>query len=57
MMGEAIRSAMGMPDSPGWRAQVELARSVNDPSRVQKVATLRDVVTERYKTAPLPARK
>jgi serine/threonine-protein kinase len=56
-MGEVIRSAMNMPDSPGWRAQVELARSVNDPSRVQKVATLRDVVTERYKTAPLPARK
>lgn len=55
-MGEAVRAATGMPDSPGWRAQVELARSVNDPSRIQRVATLRDEVTMRYQTAPLPAR-
>jgi serine/threonine-protein kinase len=53
-MGDAIRSAMGLPESPGWQAQVELARAATDPSRSQRVATLRDVVAERYKTMPLP---
>ena len=56
-MGDAIRGAMGLPESPGWRAQIELARAATDPSRVQRVATLRELVTERYRTAPMPARR
>ena len=58
-MGEAFRAAFGLPSTPAWRAQGEIAqvaREVQDPARAQKLATLRNVVKQAYRTAPMPAR-
>jgi serine/threonine-protein kinase len=62
-LGEAIRAAMHLPASPGWNAQVELARAAAhgmqdemDASRVRRIQTLRMEVANRYRTAPLPQR-
>jgi eukaryotic-like serine/threonine-protein kinase len=60
-MGEAFRSAFGLPSTPGWRAQGELADVArlgppNEGARAQKLATLRQVMANEYRTAPMPAR-
>lgn len=59
-MGEAFRSALGLPSTPAWRAQGEIAQvaqaAPQDPGRAQKLATLRQVVKQAYRTAPMPAR-
>ena len=58
-MGEAFRAAFGLPSTPAWRAQGEIAqvaREAQDPARAQKLATLRNVVKQAYRTAPMPAR-
>lgn len=59
-MGEAFRAALGLPSTPAWRAQGEIAQvaqgAPQDPGRAQKLATLRQVVKQAYRTAPMPAR-
>jgi serine/threonine-protein kinase len=59
-MGEAFRSALGLPSTPAWRAQGEIAQvaqvAPQDAGRAQKLATLRQVVKQAYRTAPMPAR-
>ncbi len=60
-MGEAFRNAFGIPDTPAWRAQGEIAQVARlgppkDPARAQKLATLRQVVQQAYRTQPMPSR-
>lgn len=59
-MGEAFRMALGIPSTPAWRAQGEIAEvalgAPEDAQRKQKLATLRNVVKREYQTAPMPAR-
>lgn len=60
-MGEAFRSAFGIPSTPEWRALGEFAQvaqqgSPQEPVRAQKLATLRQIVAQAYRTQPMPAR-
>lgn len=60
-MGEAFRSAFGIPSTPEWRALGEYAAvakegSTAEPARQQKLATLRQIVSQAYRTQPLQAR-
>jgi len=58
-MGEAFRAALGLPSTPAWVAQGEIAQVANqaqDPARAQKLATLRNVVKQAYRTQPMPQR-
>jgi len=59
-MGEAFRVALGIPSTPAWRAQGEIAEvalgAPADAQRAQKLATLRQVVRNEYRTQPMPAR-
>ncbi len=60
-MGEAFRAAFGIPDTPAWRAQGEIAQVARlgppkDAVRAQKLATLRQVVRQAYRTQPMPQR-
>lgn len=59
-MGEAFLAAIGLPSTPAWRAQSEIAQvaraAPQDPGRAQKLATLRNVVKQAYRTQPMPAR-
>jgi len=59
-MGEAFRAAFGLPSTPAWRAQGEIAQVALGPpadqARAQKLATLRQVVKQEYRTQPMPAR-
>ncbi len=59
-MGEAFREALGIPSTPAWRAQGEIAQVAiglpQEPARQQKLATLRQLVKKEYATAPMPAR-
>jgi len=59
-MGEAFRAAFGLPSTPAWRAQGEIAQvaggAPQDPARAQKLATLRNVVKQEYRTQPMPQR-
>jgi eukaryotic-like serine/threonine-protein kinase len=60
-MGEAFRSAFGLPSTPEWRAQGELAQvagqgAPQEPQRAHKLATLREIVQQAYRTQPMPAR-
>jgi serine/threonine-protein kinase len=60
-MGEAFRTAFGIPSTPEWRALGELADvarggHVEDPARAQRLATLRQIVAHAYRTQPMPAR-
>jgi serine/threonine-protein kinase len=57
-MGDAFRGALGVPDSPEWRAQAELAFAATkpaEPQRRERIATLRDFLVDRYRTAKMPA--
>jgi serine/threonine-protein kinase len=62
-MGEAFRAALGIPESPEWSAQAELAFAAamsvarhEEPTRVQRMATLRDFLIDRYQTAKIQTR-
>ena len=64
-MGTAFREALGLPDSPEWRAQAEMAREAApvmtpgtagaNAAREQRMATLRDFLVKRYKTLSMTA--
>ena len=61
-MGEAFRAAFGLPSTPEWRAQGEIAQvarlgAPDAAQREKKLATLRQVVASGYRTQPLPARR
>jgi hypothetical protein len=54
-------SAFGIPSTPEWRALGELAHVArqnvaDEPERAQKLATLRQIVLQAYRTQPMPAR-
>ena len=59
-MGEAFRVALGFPSTPAWQAQSEIAQvaraAPTDAGRAQKLATLRNVVKQAYRTQPMPQR-
>jgi serine/threonine-protein kinase len=60
-MGDAFRAAFGLPSTPEWRAQGEIAHvaRLGPPDAVQrekKLATLRQVVAAGYRTQPMPVR-
>ena len=60
-LGEAFRSAFGIPSTPEWRALGEFAHVARatpseEPERAQKLATLRQIVAQAYRTQPMPAR-
>lgn len=60
-MGEAFRSAFGIPSTPEWRALGEFAHvarqsPTEEPQRAQKLATLRQIVAQAYRTQPMPQR-
>lgn len=63
-MGTAFRDALGLPDSPEWRAQAELARAASaptarapDPGEPKRhMETLRDFLVARYRTAQMELR-
>ncbi len=59
-MGEAFRRALGIAESPEWRAQAEMANAAavkvtghEAPARAQRMATLRDFLVDRYRTAKM----
>lgn len=57
-LGNALRRALGFPESPGWASLVALASEApatgRDPERAEPcMGTLRDAVIARYRTAPL----
>jgi len=52
-MGTAFRQALGIPDTPEWRAQADIAREANAPpdaTKGDRIQTLRDFLVQRYKT-------
>lgn len=58
-LGNALREALELPESPGWSSLVELASEAPATRREpraaeQRMGTLRDAVVARYRTAPLP---
>lgn len=60
-MGEAFRTAFGIPSTPEWRALGEFAHvakagPAEEPERAQKLATLRQIVAQAFRTQPMPAR-
>lgn len=60
-MGEAFRTAFGIPSTPEWRALGEFAHvakagPAGEPERAQKLATLRQIVAQAFRTQPMPAR-
>ncbi len=60
-LGEAIRSSLGLPDTPAWRALGEIAQvadTAETSGKRQRLATLRQVVAQGFgRTAPMPARR
>ncbi len=57
-MGNAARAVFGLPESAEWRALSEMvdhARAPREPD-TDRMGTLRDIVVNRYRTAPMPAR-
>jgi eukaryotic-like serine/threonine-protein kinase len=59
-MGESFRSALGLAESPEWRAQAELAFSAMmpavrraEPATVERMATLREFLVDRYRTVKI----
>ncbi len=60
-MGEVFRTAFGIPSTPEWRALGEFAQVAQqapaaEPQREQKLATLRQIVAQAYRTQPMPQR-
>jgi serine/threonine protein kinase len=60
-MGTAARAAFGMPESAEWRALAEMVHHAREPSSAapdtDRMGSLRDIVVERYRTAPMPSRE
>jgi serine/threonine protein kinase len=59
-MGEAFRTALGVAESPEWHAQAELAFAARapaearaQPAQAARMATLRGLLVERYRTAKM----
>jgi hypothetical protein len=62
---EAVRKALGLPDSPEWRAQADFAKEaarfrghtakLGDFSHA--VGTLREFIVKKYRTMPLTVAK
>jgi serine/threonine-protein kinase len=67
-MGDAFRDAFGIPSTPEWRALGELAHvaagarerpralAETDAEQGKKLATLRQIVAQGFRTVPMPAR-
>jgi serine/threonine protein kinase len=62
-MGDAFRDAFGIPSTPEWRALGEFARVVAgakqrplEAPEEQRMATLRQIVAQGFRTVPMPAR-
>jgi serine/threonine-protein kinase len=59
-MGEAFRTAFNIPSTPEWRALGELAhvarQAAAEPQREEKLATLRHIVAQGFRTQPMPER-
>jgi serine/threonine-protein kinase len=67
-MGDAFRAAFGIPSTPEWRALGELAQvaagarerpralAEADAEHGRKMATLRQIVAQGFRTMPMPAR-
>lgn len=60
-MGDAFRAAFGLPSTPEWRAQGEFAALAptahgDRGSSAKKLATLRQIVRDAYRTQPMQAR-
>jgi serine/threonine-protein kinase len=53
-MGEAFRSALGIVESPAWRANMEIAKKATQHDE-GRMATLRDMVAQGYKTEKIAA--
>ena len=63
-MGTAARAAFGLPESAEWHALAEMVHHARETGAMQAAApdtdrmgTLRDLVVERYRTAPMPAQE
>lgn len=59
-MGEVFRTAFRIPSTPAWRALGELAAEArrgpaDEPQRAQKLATLRQIVVQSFRTQPMRA--
>jgi serine/threonine protein kinase len=62
-MGDAFRAALGLPDTPEWRAQADIATAARQIAETRgpesmaandkKMATLREFVVQGYKTMKL----
>jgi len=60
-MGDAFRTAFGIPSTPEWQALGEFAHvarhmPAEEPQRAVKLATLRQIVAQAYRTQPMPQR-
>lgn len=58
-MGDAFRTAFGIPSTPEWRALGEFAHVAQqpaEPERAVKLATLRQIVAQAFRTQPMPQR-
>lgn len=59
-MGDAFRTAFGIPSTPEWQALGEFAhvarQPIEEPQRAVKLATLRQIVAQAYRTQPMPQR-
>jgi hypothetical protein len=59
-MGNAFRNALGIPESPEWHAQAEMAHAAAvpaaaraAPARAARMETLRLLLVDRYRTAKM----
>ena len=60
-MGTAARAAFGLPESAEWHALAEMVSHAKESSGARepdtdRMGTLRDIVVERYRTAPMPVK-
>lgn len=60
-LGEAVRTSLGLPDTPAWKALGEIAQvaqTADMSGKQRRLATLRQVVADGFgnRTAPMPAR-
>ena len=61
-MGDAFREALGIADTPAWRAQAEMADLAAQAERertkgqsANRMGTLRDFLVKKYRTEPIKA--
>jgi serine/threonine-protein kinase len=61
-MGTAARAAFGLPESAEWHALAEMVHHARETGAMaaapdtDRMGTLRDLVVQRYRTAPMPAK-